>query len=114
MSIIITEKTFAQEIIVSTTDGTPTTIYTGTDIDIVQQLRMTNVHTADVTVNIWFVPNGGSADVDAFKLYATFTIPKNDFINENVYYPMATGSKFTATCSVANKANIHLSGKSIT
>jgi len=110
----IQEKTFAQVIVASTADATPTTIYTGTATDIVEQLRMANVHAADVTVSVWFVPNGGSADVDAYKLYDTFTVPKNEFINENIYFPMATGSKFTATCSVANKANVMLSGKSIT
>ena len=105
----LTEKTFKQEVIDSSEDE----IYVGTATDIIKEIWITNVHTADVTVTVWFIPSGGSSG-DDYKLLNAQTIPVNDFVKITTYLPMATGSKISALCSVANKATILLAGASIT
>jgi hypothetical protein len=110
------EKQLAQVKVASTAAATPTTIYTGTATDIIKTIVITNTHTADVTVTIWNVPNGGSANVvDYISMCNATTIPMNDFVQITTYRPMqTTGQKITAICSVANGANIELFGASIT
>ena len=104
-----TEKVFFQETIDSSND----TIYTGVSTDIIKIIWIANVHTIDVTVDLWFVPNGGSA-ADSNKLIPSTTIPIGEFIQIQTYLPMATGSTIVAKCSVADKASICLAGASVT
>jgi hypothetical protein len=112
----ITEKDFAQIKVASIAAATPTTIYTATATDVVKTLVVTNIHTADVTVTLWKVPNGGSANVDADKIFFNATtIPVNDFVQISTYIPLnVTGMKFVAICSVTNGVNISLAGASLT
>ena len=73
-----THKTLGQSTVLSASNSTIYTVPASTQ-SIVKVIWIANTTSSDVTIELWNVPNGGSA-ADGNKLLDGFTIPANDFI----------------------------------
>jgi len=109
----IQEKTLGQSTVLSASNST---IYTvpATITTLVKTIWICNTTTSDVTIELWNVPNAGSA-ADGNKLMDTRTIPASDFVVVHTYLPMETaGDTIQAKGSTNIALTVNLYGAEIT
>jgi len=72
-------------------------------------VHLANVTAGAITVQLHYVPSGGTAAVGNAVLY-DFSVAANDFEELNVGQLLPEGTAIVAACSVDNAVNILLSG----
>ena len=109
----IQEKTLGQSTVLSASNSTIYTVPAGTTT-VVKIIWICNTTANDVTIELWNVPNGGSA-ADGNKLMGGVTIPAGDFIQVSTYLPMETaGDTLQAKGSTNVALTVNLYGAEIT
>jgi len=109
----LTEKTLSQSTVLSASNSTIYTVPAST-VAIVKTIWICNTTTSDVTLELWNVPNSGSA-ADGNKLMDGVTIPASDFIVVHTYLPMETaGDTIQAKGSTNVALTVNLYGAEIT
>ena len=107
-----THKPLGQSSIASASNTTVYTLPASTQA-IVKIIWICNTTTSDVTLEMWYVPNGSSAD-NAHKLLPGVTIPASDFKQINTDMGMITaGDTIQAKGSTNNAITISLFGATI-
>jgi len=76
--MVFTHKTLGQSTVLSASNSTIYTVPADT-ASIVKVIWIANTTASDVTIELWNVPNAGSA-ADGNKLMDGVTIPANDFM----------------------------------
>ena len=108
----ITEKTLGQSTVLSASNSTIYTVPASTTT-VVKIIWITNTTASDVTIELWNVPNSGSA-ADGNKLMDGVTIPANDFMQVSTYLAMETaGDTIQAKGSTNVALTINLYGAEI-
>lgn len=92
-----------------------TTIYTvpTSTTGIVKTILICNTTALNATVEIWIVPNAGSAS-DSTKIVDDVTVPANDFTQIMTWMPCETGATVQAKASAATTITISVFGAEIT